>query len=643
MTTLVDLSSKGLNYIPFNIIQKNKKVTTVLLNNNNIRKLINFSELNLIKKIDISRNSLENLDALSVNIITEEEKEEKEANEGMGLAVSPNVAERRDTRTHGVPEALKAEREKKEAQKIVDNRRELELKKELDAKEAQFNELQAKYNILEEDRQNKPPGFKPAGQGGVPRVQRVPQESFVFLNNNALEELYLHNNVITNISPSIGRLTRLEILTLDNNKLLVLPDAIYDCRELKVLTLSNNKITQISPLIKQLIKLEILNVSRNLITILPEEISSNKLLKELDISLNTITTLTDALDELTVLQILNVSNNRLTQLPITITRMQSLEVLDISNNIITALPENIGSLERLNIFNMQHNLLVDLPSSISNIVSLHTLVLHNNKFTIVPNSIRHLKRLMTDRFELLPNNYIGIYKDVKIGLNLKNLFKYTYSLLTSFVESVELENIFLLDFDMNTFMIYDNNKHERVLMNAFINEDKLNYVILYITNDDSNIYHGIGFNKNDEKKYIIECDRTQKILPYEKLIAEKIYDTDTGIIKKYMNALYESDSSIFFASDEYEIRNGTAFNETVTNINLKDELNFCRNFSDMYMYNKLYVAQVGQIDIFIPPSRTLSSWVSFFLKRYLRGTFFETIGQEPYLDIDIDRPSLQLW
>ena len=90
-----------------------------------------------------------------------------------------------------------------------------------------------------------------------------------------------------------------------------------------------------------------------------------------------------------------------------------------------------------------------------------------------------------------------------------------------------------------------------------------------------------------------------------------------------MNALYGSDNYIFFASDEYEIRNGTEFNKTVTNINLLDDLNFCRNFSDTYMYNKLHVAQVGQIDIFIPPSRNFSRWVSFFLKRYLRNVFSE--------------------
>ena len=383
----------------------------------------------------------------------------------------------------------------------------------------------------------------------------------------------------------IGNLKRLEILTLYNNKLTVLPDSIYECIELRVLNLSNNKLTQISPLIKQLIKLEVLNISRNLITTLPEEISSSKLLKDLDISLNAIISLPESLDNLAILQILNVSNNRLTQLPDTIIYMKSLEILDISNNIITSLPENIGELENLTIFNMQHNLLVDLPSSISKLVLLQILVLHNNKFTIVPISIRHLPRLTTNRFELLPNDYIGIYKDVKVGIQLKRLVKYTDSLLKSFVESVELENIFLLDFDMNTFRIYDNEKNENVLMTDFINENKLNYVIIYITTDMANIYHGIGFNREDEKKYIIECDRKQKILPYEKLIAEKIYDTDTKIKKNYMNALYESDSYIFFASDEYEIRNGTEFNKTVTNINLLDDLNFCRNFSDTYMYN----------------------------------------------------------
>ena len=162
MTTLLDLSSRGLNFIPFNIIRRNKKINTLLLNNNNIEKLINFSEFSIIKKIDLSHNKLTTLDSPSVNIINEAEGEEKKENEEMmDLLASPKVAKRRDTKKHGVKEEKETEEEKKKAQKNVENRRDEEYKKNLNEKAAQFKELQAKYNILEEEKKNKQPGYKP--------------------------------------------------------------------------------------------------------------------------------------------------------------------------------------------------------------------------------------------------------------------------------------------------------------------------------------------------------------------------------------------------------------------------------------------------------------------------------------------------
>ena len=72
---------------------------------------------------------------------------------------------------------------------------------------------------------------------------------------------------------SIQRLTKLEVLVLDGNKLTELPAEIVDLRELRGLMMVNNQLLGLPTSIQRLTKLEVLFLNGNKLTELPAEIS----------------------------------------------------------------------------------------------------------------------------------------------------------------------------------------------------------------------------------------------------------------------------------------------------------------------------------------------------------------------------------
>ena len=83
-----------------------------------------------------------------------------------------------------------------------------------------------------------------------------------YLSN--LKELDLNDNQLTSIPESIGNLTKLERLYLQNNQLTSL-EGIENLTNLKVLKLSNNELTSLEG-IKNLTNLEVLKLSNNKLT-----------------------------------------------------------------------------------------------------------------------------------------------------------------------------------------------------------------------------------------------------------------------------------------------------------------------------------------------------------------------------------------
>ena len=100
----------------------------------------------------------------------------------------------------------------------------------------------------------------------------------------------MSDNRLVGLPTSIQRLTKLQLLHLDRNKLTELPAEIGDLRELSwVLSVNNNQLVGLPSSIQRLTKLERLYLDENKLTELPAEIGDIRELRELDVSQNPLT------------------------------------------------------------------------------------------------------------------------------------------------------------------------------------------------------------------------------------------------------------------------------------------------------------------------------------------------------------------
>ena len=86
----------------------------------------------------------------------------------------------------------------------------------------------------------------------------------LFDHYSFLTKLYLDNNLLTHISPSIGSLRKLTHLNLSNNQLILIPPEIGLLTDLVELSLVNNRLQQIPDQIGYLYKLDDLGIEGNM-------------------------------------------------------------------------------------------------------------------------------------------------------------------------------------------------------------------------------------------------------------------------------------------------------------------------------------------------------------------------------------------
>ena len=182
-----------------------------------------------------------------------------------------------------------------------------------------------------------------------------------------ITSLALNEMEISALPISIGLLTNLQILHLDNNKLTSLPESISNLENLKELVLDENYIKILPKNFADLTKLEGLSMDNNELEELPINIGNLNKLREL-----------------------YLNYNQLSALPQSFGNLNNLEILLIYYNKLESLPNNIGNLSNLQILYSSNNLLTSIPESISNLNSLHKLWINSNKLTTLPQSLCEL-------------------------------------------------------------------------------------------------------------------------------------------------------------------------------------------------------------------------------------------------------------
>ncbi|KAJ6689903.1 hypothetical protein OIU85_006219 [Salix viminalis] len=211
------------------------------------------------------------------------------------------------------------------------------------------------------------------------------------------------------LSPSIGKLNELRVLSLPNNefsgeipmeirgldKLLVLdlegnlftgklPDEFAGLKKLRVLNLGFNRLDGEIPIsLSNSVSMEILNLAGNMLTgSVPGFLVSFLKLRELNLANNWLNgTLPGGLgSNCRYLEHLDLSGNFLAGgIPLTLGNCQQLRVLLLFSNMLTgAIPRKFGQLRRLEVLDVSRNFINGaVPAELGNCVELSVLILSN--------------------------------------------------------------------------------------------------------------------------------------------------------------------------------------------------------------------------------------------------------------------------
>ncbi|XP_064403664.1 malignant fibrous histiocytoma-amplified sequence 1 homolog isoform X2 [Halichondria panicea] len=205
-----------------------------------------------------------------------------------------------------------------------------------------------------------------------------------------LISLNLSNNRLEHLPHDLGRLSGLEELFLQYNRLSLLPESLCLCTRLVELDVKNNLLTRLPDGVGGLRALLTLNLTNNCLKALPREIGSLISLEELCVHGNQLSHLPHSLPHLSSLKMLYAGENLLTSLPTQFGRLCRLEELDLSDCCLVSIPESLTNCKRLVRLWLSGNKLTSLPHNLGHLQALKELHLRNNSIKYFPSSVERL-------------------------------------------------------------------------------------------------------------------------------------------------------------------------------------------------------------------------------------------------------------
>ncbi|MGK7907978.1 MAG: leucine-rich repeat protein, partial [Synechococcus sp.] len=170
-----------------------------------------------------------------------------------------------------------------------------------------------------------------------------------------LTRLSLFNNQISEIPEALAQLSNLTRLDLSNNQISEIPEALAQLSNLTELYLSNNQISEIPEALAQLSNLTTLVLSDNQISEIPEALAQLSNLTELSLFNNQISEIPEALAQLSNLTTLDLSNNQINEIPEALAQLSNLTELYLYNNQISEIPEALAQLSNLTTLDLSRN------------------------------------------------------------------------------------------------------------------------------------------------------------------------------------------------------------------------------------------------------------------------------------------------
>mmetsp|Transcript_31256 Transcript_31256/g.63034 ORF Transcript_31256/g.63034 Transcript_31256/m.63034 type:complete len:257 (-) Transcript_31256:149-919(-) len=181
------------------------------------------------------------------------------------------------------------------------------------------------------------------------RLDKLPWDLSVLTN---LKELDLSMNLYTTIPDQClwkdGHLaTSLTKLSINQNRIQVMPEEIGEMISLHTLCIYDNTLTTLPPSVARLQSLTQLSVYNNFIASLPPEFCKIPRLQQAYLSNNRLTALPDGFEQLTALRALFLDGNSLQELPEGFFKMPAIQELTLANNTLKAVPPELANLTTL--------------------------------------------------------------------------------------------------------------------------------------------------------------------------------------------------------------------------------------------------------------------------------------------------------
>ena len=211
----------------------------------------------------------------------------------------------------------------------------------------------------------------------------------------SLQVLSIPYGDLSSLPASLGELSNLLSLDVHHNHLSELPDMLGGLSSLEALDLESNDFESLGESIGQLPALRTLNLSHNPLPTLPPEIGRLETLEVLDLQSCRLVSLTASIGDLHELVELDLHYNELETLPPEIGELRNLVELDLERNVLTHLPDEIGNLKNITHLALSHNSLTSLPSGIGGMRGLQTIDVSYNELASLPGEIGDLDQALS--------------------------------------------------------------------------------------------------------------------------------------------------------------------------------------------------------------------------------------------------------
>jgi Leucine-rich repeat (LRR) protein len=201
-------------------------------------------------------------------------------------------------------------------------------------------------------------------------------------------------------------------------------------------------------------------------------------------------TITDSLRLLSRLEELNLRKNRLSsKIPTELGQLTNLVRFDLSGNRLTSeIPTTLGTLAKLTYMDLSENLLEGtIPTTLTSLSKLKTLLLNDNAFSAMPNftSITTLERLGVENNRLTFGDF-----EPNQSLISKTNFRFTYSPQAQINDARTIQAVFATPLTLNTQTSGTANTYQWLKSNVVIANapNNTNFRINSLSYSDSGAY-----------------------------------------------------------------------------------------------------------------------------------------------------------